>query len=266
MLLALMTLLAPAHAQDVPFAGTTDAPEERVAEESTTNLSAELGGMWTSGNASAYVLTGAAQFGRRWKANQFSAAAGANLGAAVPDADGNGFLDDDERDVGFVRNSRRVQGEARYDRFLSDRDSIYVLAGAFHDTFAGFDLRSHEQVGYSRLFVNEEKSQVRGEIGLDYAQEWRTTPEFANILAARVLVGASHQFNENVGIADTFEIYENFLDLEDVRILNTATFTSTLSSQFSLKLSHALIFDNVPVEGFRKLDQTTAITLVATLL
>ena len=49
-------------------------------------------------------------------------------------------------------------------------------------------------------------------------------------------------------------------------MLNAAAFSAKLSDKFSIKLSHQLTFDNVPVEGFRTLDQTTLVTLVATVL
>ena len=127
-------------------------------------------------------------------------------------------------------------------------------------------MRSHQQIGYSHLLVSTKRTEVRAEGGVDYAQEWRTTDEFANILAARVLLGAQHAFNDNVVIADTFEVYENVIDLADLRILNTASLTAALDSKLSLKVSHSLIFDNVPVEGFQPLDQTLGVTLVATLL
>ena len=67
-------------------------------------------------------------------------------------------------------------------------------------------------------------------------------------------------------MGDTAEIYENVVDPADLRVLNTAFLTSKISDKLSLKLSHTLTFDNVPVEGFRPLDQVTMLTLVATLL
>ena len=48
--------------------------------------------------------------------------------------------------------------------------------------------------------------------------------------------------------------------------LNTAALTVRLSDAMALKLSHSLVFDNVPVEGFRKLDQTATVSIVTTLL
>ncbi len=271
LLTALLTCVTGlAHAQEGPeFAGAELADGETTplaVEEATRSLEAELGGLFTSGNAVLYAVNAGVTFDTRWDRNKLAALASANLGAAVADTDGDGLLQQDERDVGFQENSRRVNAEVRYDRFLSKRDSLYVLAGGFHDIFAGYDLRSHEQVGYSRLFVTNEDSELRGEIGLDYAQEFRTTGDFVDILAARVLLGVKHKFNDNVSVSDTFEVYENLIQPEDVRILNTASFTSKLSDIFKLKLGHSLIFDNLPVEGFRKFDQTTTITLVASLI
>jgi putative salt-induced outer membrane protein YdiY len=144
-----------------------------------------------------------------------------------------------------------------------------VLAGAFHDPFAGFDLRAHEQVGYSRHLVNNDRTEVRAEIGADWAQENyvdEVDPNYANVLAVRVLLGVTHEFSDSVTLSDTAEVYENVIVVDDVRILNTATLTSALSGKLSVKLTHTLIFDNVPVAGFRPLDQTTMITLVASLL
>ncbi len=73
-------------------------------------------------------------------------------------------------------------------------------------------------------------------------------------------------FDERLVLSDVVEVYESVLDFADLRILNTAALTSTLSGKLSLKLSHSLIFDNVPVEGFEPLDQTSMVTLVASLL
>ena len=275
-MLLLLSFVLPATAQDVAFQGTKETKELEVPEAKTT-LAAELGGLWTTGNAQLYAVNGGITFESRWKRNRISALAGTNLGAAVPDVDGNGFLDDTERESGYRENARRVFGEARYDRFLSEKDSLYVLAGGFHDIFAGFDLRTHEQIGYSRVLLDRRKKDgdkeklvtlMRAEIGFDYAQEWRTSEEdpFANVLAGRLLFGLSHQFNDNVGVTETFELYENVIDPVDLRILNTAAVTATLTSKLSLKVSHTLIFDNQPVPNFRKFDQTTGVTLVATLL
>jgi putative salt-induced outer membrane protein YdiY len=269
-------LASVAAAEDSAFS----TAQAETAEKPESKVTGELGATWASGNTNFYAVNGLVTASHKWKKNKLSGVAGVNLGAAISDVDGNGYVDD--ADGGYVENAQRFYGDARYDRFLSDKDSLYVLAGAFRDKFAGFELRSHEQIGYSRLLLKNESSELRTELGADWAQEnytevdvldpvsgaviGREDPDTQQIIAARVLIAASHAFNESVGLADVLEVYENVIDPEDLRLLNTATVTSALSGKFSIKLSHTLIFDNVPVENFRKLDQTTMVTLVASLI
>ena len=126
MLLATLPLCTTALAQD-EFAGAEAPPEEVVAKESKTNLSAELGGQWTTGNAQLYTLSAGIGFSARWDKNKISAGAGAITGGAVPDSNGNGFLDEVERDEGFIENARRVFGDVRL-RSIPIRPSEPVCA------------------------------------------------------------------------------------------------------------------------------------------
>ena len=273
--IALLTLASVAHAEDPTFVETQD-PKQKF-EKPETHLSAELGGAWATGNVVYYSVHGGALFDHRWGRNMLGAKAGVNVGRSKVDADGNTLLDESERAAPMQQNAKRYEAEARYDRFVGPKDSLYALAGAFVDPFAGYDLRSHEQLGYSRLLVDTEKVMLKTEIGADVAQENYVDGaalEHQNIYAARLLVGTLINFNENVSFADTFEVYENVVDPNDLRMLNTASLTSKFSSVFSLKLSHALAFDNVPVEitnaaganvPLQKLDQTTLVTLVASI-
>jgi hypothetical protein len=262
----ILALAAPALAEDSTFTGV----QAEVVEKPETHVTGELGGTFSTGNSNFYAVNGLINASHKVKMNKISGVAGLNIGGAkVTDLDGDGLPDLDPSTVDFTENVRRYYADARYDRFLSEKDSLYALAGAFQDRFAGYDLRSHEQLGYSRLLVKNDDTELKTELGFDVAQELYVDgidPGYQNILAARILLGVTHKFNDKVSLSDTFETYENVLDFEDVRILNTAALTSTLSGKFSLKVSHGLIFDNVPVEGLRKLDQTTMLTLVATLL
>ncbi|MEQ1501816.1 MAG: DUF481 domain-containing protein [Myxococcota bacterium] len=262
-----------ANAEDSTFAGAQKPPEEKP-EKAETHVTGELGGSFATGNSNFYTVNGLLNATHKVKKNQVSFGAGLNLGGAKPiPVVTTGTLGTttaapvDEKK--YVENVRRLFADARYDRFLSEKDSLYVLAGAFHDKYAGYDIRAHEQLGYSRLLVKNDKSEVKTELGFDWAQEdyfGDPDPNYQNVIAARVLGGFTHNFNDKVSVTDTLELYENLVDFEDLRLLNTAAVTSTLSGKLSLKVSHALIFDNVPVEGFEKLDQTTMVTLVISLL
>jgi hypothetical protein len=265
-------LLSPALAEDSEFKGT-EAPIEEEKKEPETKLSAEIGAVFATGNAIFYTVAGAVNASHEWDRNKIGAIGGINLGAAKADADGDGLLSQAERDVEYARNVQRYFVEARYDRFVSDKSSFYALAGAFQDPFAGYDLRSHEQLGYSRRLIKNDTSELVTELGFDWAQENYTDEAVAggsvpyqDVFATRILIGGSHNFNDHVSVSNTFEYYQNVVDFNDVRILNAAAVSAAVNSKLSIKLSHSLIFDNVPVEGFVSLDQTTMATLVATIL
>ncbi len=260
-------LLLNAYAEDPTFVGT-DA-EGQAVEKPEGHLIAELGGSLATGNAVFFTLNGGTTADYKWNQNKVGAIAAVALGRAVPDTNGDGHVDDQERAVGLVENAKRAGLETRYDRFFGDKDSLYALGGSVLDPFAGYDLRTHEQVGYSRILAASETTKFVAEVGFDVAQENfvdGVDPAYADVFAARVLLGFSHAFSADVAFDDKVEAFENVLVLEDVRVLNTASLTSKLSNKFSLKLSHALVFDNVPVEGFLPLDQTSLVTFVATVL
>jgi hypothetical protein len=260
-------MLSLALADDPKFEETDKALTDEPVKED--KLSAELGGAYTTGNTDFWTFNSTVNAAFRRSSNKLGVVAGAVTGKSVVDADGDGIISDLEKEAGRVRNAQRLFVDARYDRFLGEKQSVYVLAGAFVDPFAGYDLRSHEQFGYSRVLVDSESTNLLAELGADYAQENYVTgvdPNTRDIIAARALIGFKHTFNDAVSFQDTVEVYENVLDLEDLRVLNKAAITSKLSEKLSLKLSHDLIFDNQPVEGFRKLDQTTMVTVVATML
>lgn len=167
------------------------------------------------------------------------------------------------------RTARRLSLDLRYDRYVAKRSSIYALAGALLDPFAGYDLRTHEQIGFSRTLVDQKKFKLISEIGFDYAQENYVEgidPNYQNILAARVFLGAVANLSDNFAITNDLEVFENVLTPADLRLLETLAVTSRISDSFTFKTSYGLVFDNVPVEGFRPLDQVVMVTLVASIL
>jgi len=265
-MLSLLLIAGLALATEPEFEETVKEAEE--VEEAEGALSAELGGSWTTGNTDFWVLAAGLDASYKWDMNQFGAKAGALVGRSRVDVDGDGLLSEAERDLSRTETARKYFADARYDRFVSERTSLYVLAGAFVDRFAGYDLRSHEQVGVSYAFIDAEDTKLLGELGIDVAQEMYVEgvdPDYRDVVAARAMIGFHHAFNDSVAFDDKVEIFENVLDPEDLRVLNDASLSAKLSDKFSLKLSHKLTFDNQPVEGFRKLDQTTAVTFVASI-
>lgn len=265
-LFSLLALVSVVRAEDSAFAGTA-APA--AAEKPESHVSAELGFAWTTGNTMNYALNAGLVASHKWSANQLGINGGANLGQSVVDGDADGLLSENERAAGYAPNAKKVFVDARYDRFFGEMNSLYLLGGWFTDNFAGYDYRAHGQLGYSRVLVKNDKTHLVAELGGDVAQEDYVEgidPNTQVIVAARVMVGLDYKFSENVGFSDKLEAYENVLTPTDFRLTNQASITSKLSNKLSLKLSHNLAFDNVPVDGFQKIDQTTLVTFVASIL
>jgi putative salt-induced outer membrane protein YdiY len=296
MLLSLF--LSVALAQDPAYDGTVK--EVKEAEKPVTALSAELGGTFATGNAYILAFNGGFKGKHEWQANRFGFGAGVALNLAKVDLNGDTVLDDSERDNKLEFTSQRLFAGARYDRFFGTMNSLYVSGGMERDTFAGLEWRFNEQLGYSRVLVQKPSTDLDLEVGVAYAQEnfkidYPTTetnddgtisdvvlPKAAIVsedeatyklvldkdyIAGRVFLGFDHRFNDKVSIGDTVETFINFFDIEDFRLINNAYLQAKLSDKFSIKLSHLLMFDNQPVEvgayKFKKVDQTTQITLVA---
>lgn len=269
---ALLIMLAGAQAQDPQYDGAADAAD--AVAKPVTKLSAELGGSFTAGNANSIAASGGLTGSHRWGQNQFGFGAGVILNLAVVDTDGDGTTADEV--LKYEWASQKIFGNVRYDRFFGEKNSLFVAGVGERDPFAGIDFRFNQQLGYARILVDTDKTDLNIEAGLAYTEEGYTaTPDIVlddHYLAARVYLGFGYVFNESVNFTDTIEMYENFFSPADFRLINTATLSARLSKTFSVKLSHRLAFDNQPVEidaatgeTFRKLDHTTMLTLVASI-
>ncbi len=264
----LLWTVAVALAEDPVFAGTA-APVKELPPEPEAHLSAELGGSASGGNTSFYTVSSTVNGSYQASQNKVGLILAGVYGRGRVDADASGSLDEVEQAAKPVETARRATADLRYDRFFGEVNSLYGLVGALYDPFAGYDLRTHEQLGYSRLLVKTEKTELAGELGFDVAQENYVDgvdPNRQSIYAAREMVRVTTALGDVVGITEQLEVYENVVTIKDVRVLNTIAVSFTVSKALSFKVGNTLIFDNVPVEGFGKLDQTTTATLVANLL
>lgn len=269
-----MLLLVPllvAHAEDSTFAGAAAAPAPAADVEPPppTTVSADLGATWTSGNTETFTANVAGHAAHTWEKNKLGLEVLVNYGRSIVDANADTILDDTERDAGWVDSAALYAADLRYDRFLSDTNSVYVLAGALSDRFAGYDSRIHGQAGFAHYFVKNDRTEFSGELGFDVANEdyvVTVSPNSDIIYAIREMLGVKHKFNDDVAIEEKIEAYESVEDFSDTRVLNAIALTSNVSGKLAIKLSHTLAFDNVPVEGFQTLDQIAMASIVVTLL
>lgn len=276
-MLSVLLLALTASAATPKYDGIDADAEPVVLEKPVTELSVELGGNFTTGNAWILNVIGGVRGLHRWKQNRFRFDGNTNLSYAKVDIDGSGSLSDEERAAPPIWTSQRILATARYDRFFGQRNSLYASVGAERDQLAGLLWRFNQQLGYSFLPVKSETTTLATEIGAAYTQENFVTSVDADgnvinadildehFIAARIFLGFAHKFNENVSFTNDLEMFENLFNLKDFRLYNTASFSFRFSDKFALKLSHRLLLDTEPVPGFRPVDQITALTLVASI-
>jgi hypothetical protein len=283
----LLLAFAPlAHAEDPTFVGTKTAEEAAKPE---THLTANAGGTFTVGNSESVTFNAGIDLSHKWTSNQLGIVGGAALGFGATDTNADGFLASDERCIGVgpcAATAERYALDGRYDRFVSDKSSLYVLVGGFHDKFAGFELRVHGQLGYARHLVDNDRTHLKVEAGVDIANEAYVegvTPASARLIAAQVAAAFDHKFNDNVGFSDALTLYEPVLTqpdgspfaphFTDLRINNVATLSSKVSDKLSISLTDTLAWRNEPIaapdgitDSRSPIDNTVAVALVASLL
>ena len=80
-----------------------------------------------------------------------------------------------------------LAGRLRYDRFLTEHNSLFVAALASRDVPAGKDAVLGAQLGYSRQLYKTETAEAVAEFGYDYSHEdSRRRRRAVDTLGARV--------------------------------------------------------------------------------
>jgi len=248
-----------------------DPDEVAAAEEVSTDVTevlAELGGSWSSGNTENVVLNSSLTGSKRKSDNRVSAEAIADLGRAMDDDDGDGTISDAERSNGFQLNEQELSFEGRYDRFLTETDIGYATTGWLNDPFSGYRSRIHQQIGYGRVLMQTEETRLISELGFDVAKEWYMAgvdPTEARVYASRAFVGVVHTLSDTTRFSQETEWLVNVENIDDVRISGETALTLKATDVMNVQLSYEVTYESVPVEGYRALDQSTQVTLVATL-
>jgi putative salt-induced outer membrane protein len=275
-------------------------PEE--VKQVEWSASAEAGLIVTTGNSETTTFVGAAKAARKEGNNKFEAeATGAFARSEVliaADLDASGTISPNEIQEQDATSAKNAQGKLRYDRFLTEFNSLYVSGTAGFDEPAGKDFYGGGQLGYSRQVYKDDRHELKAEAGYDFTYEDLSAGDGTSIHSARFFAGYKGALQtvtdaegktEATTTADAsvealFNV--NTLDVptgdleagpfEDTRIIGTAGVSTKLLDNISLAVSFTAKFDNVPAplapfalpyaDGFvpeaDKLDTLTKATLI----
>ena len=243
------------------------APEKGIAfARPETRMSVEAGGNSSMGNVGTSVLYSRFYGHHRWDWNRFSLKGRAEFGQSIVDQNGDGTINDFERAAGFERTSQHFEVDGRYDRFIGRLNSVYVLGGWMNDPFTGYLRRLHGQSGYSRFIVESEEHEIVSETGFDVALERyvdEVYPRNDRVYSARGFMGWTATVSDIFQVNNSVESFLNVENADDIRVKGEVALSMKATNILSVKTSYFVEHATLPVEGFRKTDQTMAFTLVA---
>ena len=265
---------APADAKvlvEAPKKGP-DAPKIEKPLDGTT-VSVSAGGVLTTGNSRLLAVSGNGLYETRWDDNA--------VGAAVIGNYGQGATAGNDIHV----SAENLQGKLRYDRYLIEQASIFLINTGRHDRFQGLSFRYNLDPGFKYIFVNHTSTSFWGEIGYDLQHDIRREdgravldakklPTFdANgqpILldktqtdhSSRLFAGLKHAFNKEVTFASGLEYLQSFVDSTRYRLNLDALIAANIGAGFAFGFGFSARYDHDPLPGKEKLDTSSTVSLI----
>jgi putative salt-induced outer membrane protein len=268
-----------AHADDAP---STAPPPEATALVSAPKASAEApkvetptdstsvtlsaGGQWVTGNSQQLAGTVNGVFQMRRGSDGFGATLLGNYAEGHPQ--------NQEEHV----TTQNVQGRLRYDRYLIEQLSLFLIATGRNDRFQGIDFRLNLDPGVKYLFVNSGPTQYWGELGYDFQYDIRRDDarlvkgtggqpdtllaKTVDTHAGRAFLGFKHAFNKEVTLSTGIEYIQSFEHSTDYWVNYEAIFASNLGGGFSLGLGFTARFEHDPLPGKKQWDTATTASLI----
>jgi hypothetical protein len=174
----------------------------------------------------------------------------------------NGVIDRGEIHEETSNTANTWQATVRYDRFLTELNSLYVAGNASADPVAGKALVAGGQAGYSRHLYRQQDDKgnatadVVAEVGYDFSYEDPVTGNAVAIHSARGFVGYTGTLETKNQIAASIEALTNLNHEDttpkpadafvDTRVNAIASLTSKLTSSISFSFSFTLKYDHHP--------------------
>jgi hypothetical protein len=259
----------------------------RPVDGTTATLSA--GGQLATGNSRLLAGTINGSIDSRHGANGYGASILGNYGqGAAP-----GSTD--------VETAENLQGRIRYDRYVIDQASVFLIATGRHDKFQGLDFRLNLDPGFKYLFLKEASNALWAELGYDFQFDDRNagalgevgsdgkTPVFTDPTcvptaagsnapctqvqlpktqidhSTRLFFGYRHAFNDAVTLAVGAEYLQSVVAVEgiyDSRLNFDALFAAKVSGGLSVGLGFSARYDRFPLPGKELLDTASTLTII----
>jgi putative salt-induced outer membrane protein YdiY len=220
------------------------------AKEEEWKANGGVSGIFNSGNAESQTFGGNALISVKMDQDQIAWTGSGAYGRAKDAATGIAST-----------NTENWQTQLRYDRFLTEKFSLYTLGHMRHDAPAGFDLNYGGSLGYAHFFYKSEMTTFKYELGFDVTQQRFTTLIEETAYSVRAFLQFTHKFSQSVFLGEDLENLFNIEDASDYRLNSMTSLNFSLTQKVAFQAGYAIRFDNQPVAGFRSLDTMTQVGL-----
>jgi putative salt-induced outer membrane protein len=238
---------------------------DKAPEGTTASLSA--GGLSSTGNSKMVAFTGAGLYDSRFGKNGYGASLVGNYGRSAPPEGGD-----------METTTQNLQGRLRYDRYVIDDASVFLLLTGRHDKFQGLSFRLNVDPGFKYLFVNQAPTQLWAEAGYDFQYDIRNrsgreiVDDMGMVIgeldktetdhSARLYVGFRHSFNEATAFSTGLEYLQSFVESERYRLNYDALFTAKFWGNLALGVGFLARYDHAPLPTKEKLDTTSTLSII----
>ncbi len=224
---------------------------------------AELGVLFTTGNSESTSITGGFKVSRKAGDNKFSLEGSGTYAKSslrtIDDKNGNGKIDD-ATEIKTVESVtvETLFAKARYDRFLTDYNSLFIAAVASRDLPAGKLSVIGGQAGYSRRLYKTKTAETVAELGYDFSREDLVGGGPAiNIHSIRAFLGHKAAMTEGTDLDASIEALTNLNHetlttgadgsaFNDTRVNLKIALSAKIGYNLAVQTSFEAHFDNRP--------------------
>ena len=238
-----------------------------------SNLTLSVGGQVARGNSSLVAVTANGAFETRFMDN--------GIGAYVLGNYGQSNLAKEPME----ETAENIQGRVRYDRYLLDNLSLFVLNTGRHDKLQGLAFRYNLDPGVRFLFFTAATNALWVEAGYDFQYQIlladarkETDAAGAPVLnaagmqqllppterdhSARLFVGFRHGFSKEVTLSTGLEYLQSFEDGHRYRFNGDALMAAKVGYGLAFGVSTSLRYDHAPLPGKNPWDWTLTASLI----
>jgi putative salt-induced outer membrane protein len=238
-----------------------------------TTISLAAGGLLTSGNSRLFAFSANGAIESRFDANGLGAAIVANYGEGAPAGQP------------VQVSTENIQGRLRYDRYVIEQASVFLIVTGRHDRFQGVDLRLNLDPGFKYLFLREQSNALWAEAGYDFQYDVRRNEnrvvlgaDKAPVLdvngqptildkthvdhSSRLFLGYRRGFNKEVTLTTGVEYLQSVIDSERSRLNFDALLAAKVGGGLAVGVGFSARYDNAPLPGKKDLDTSTTLSLI----